>query len=176
MIDAITGAQSFSDALSGILKKLADMVLNSAFDALFNGATGSGGWLTGLFKGFDDGGYTGPGPKKQPKGVVHAGEVVWSQDDIRRAGGVAAVEAMRKGIVAFGGNGPAIMAPVMPTIQPAAAAGNIVVNFNPVIDNRGASVEAVARTQQQLDKLKAELPSRVTDAVRKAQKSNVKLN
>lgn len=43
------------------------------------------------------GGYTGPGGKYQPAGIVHAGEVVWSQDDIRRAGGVSVVEAMRRG-------------------------------------------------------------------------------
>jgi murein DD-endopeptidase MepM/ murein hydrolase activator NlpD len=46
--------------------------------------------------GFADGGYTGPGGKYQPAGIVHAGEVVWSQDDISRWGGVGVVEAMRK--------------------------------------------------------------------------------
>lgn len=46
---------------------------------------------------FADGGYTGPGGKYQPAGVVHAGEVVWSQEDIHRAGGVAVVEALRRG-------------------------------------------------------------------------------
>ena len=46
--------------------------------------------------GFADGGYTGPGGKYQPAGIVHAGEVVWSQDDISRWGGVGVVESMRK--------------------------------------------------------------------------------
>lgn len=50
-----------------------------------------------LIKGFSDGGYTGPGGVNQPAGVVHKGEVVWSQADISRFGGVAAVEAMRRG-------------------------------------------------------------------------------
>lgn len=44
---------------------------------------------------FDTGGYTGPGGKYQPAGIVHAGEVVWSQEDVARFGGVAAVEAIR---------------------------------------------------------------------------------
>ncbi|NEI71323.1 hypothetical protein GR212_17230 [Rhizobium lusitanum] len=44
-----------------------------------------------------DGGYTGPGGKNDPAGIVHAGEVVWSQKDIARAGGVGVVEAMRLG-------------------------------------------------------------------------------
>jgi phage-related minor tail protein len=46
--------------------------------------------------GFAEGGYTGPGGKYQPAGIVHAGEIVWSQDDIARWGGVGMVEAMRK--------------------------------------------------------------------------------
>jgi tape measure domain-containing protein len=47
--------------------------------------------------GFSKGGYTGDGSKYQPAGVVHAGEVVFSQEDVRAHGGVAAVEAYRKG-------------------------------------------------------------------------------
>jgi len=47
-------------------------------------------------QGFADGGYTGAGGKYDPAGIVHKGEVVWSQDDIRRWGGVGLVENMRK--------------------------------------------------------------------------------
>ncbi|EXB44604.1 tail tape measure domain protein [Acinetobacter baumannii 1440422] len=47
-------------------------------------------------QGFADGGYTGSGGKYEPAGIVHKGEVVWSQDDIRRWGGVGLVENMRK--------------------------------------------------------------------------------
>lgn len=54
------------------------------------------------FGGFADGGYTGPGGKYEPAGTVHKGEVVFSQEDIRRHGGVAAVESLRL-------NGPAAM-------------------------------------------------------------------
>lgn len=50
-----------------------------------------------LTKGFADGGYTGPGGKHEVAGTVHRGEVVWSQRDIARAGGVDAVESMRLG-------------------------------------------------------------------------------
>ncbi|HFF8234427.1 tape measure protein [Acinetobacter baumannii] len=46
--------------------------------------------------GFSDGGYTGSGRKYEPAGIVHKGEVVWSQEDIRRWGGVGLVENMRK--------------------------------------------------------------------------------
>ncbi|WP_440095015.1 tape measure protein [Acinetobacter baumannii] len=46
-------------------------------------------------QGFADGGYTGNGLKHTPAGIVHKGEVVWSQDDIKRWGGVSVVESMR---------------------------------------------------------------------------------
>ncbi|ENV34556.1 tape measure protein [Acinetobacter gerneri] len=45
--------------------------------------------------GFATGGYTGFGGKYVPAGIVHKGEVVFSQEDIARWGGVANVEAMR---------------------------------------------------------------------------------
>lgn len=54
---------------------------------------------------FDVGGYTGPGGVKQPAGVVHKGEVVWSQRDVARAGGVGAVEAMRLGYRGYADGG-----------------------------------------------------------------------
>ncbi|MFX5513332.1 tape measure protein [Acinetobacter baumannii] len=47
-------------------------------------------------QGFAEGGYTGSGGKYEPAGIVHKGEVVWSQEDIKRWGGVGLVENMRK--------------------------------------------------------------------------------
>lgn len=68
--------------------------------------------------GFAGGGYTGHGGKYEPAGVVHKGEVVWSQDDVRAVGGPAIANAMRPsfsyadgGIVA--GSGPAMMPKMM---------------------------------------------------------------
>lgn len=52
--------------------------------------------VLGLF-GFASGGYTGAGGRYELAGAVHKGEVVWSQDDVSRAGGVDAVESMRLG-------------------------------------------------------------------------------
>jgi phage-related minor tail protein len=52
--------------------------------------------------GFSNGGYTGAGGVNEYAGDVHKGEVVWSQSDIRKAGGVATVEALRKGNVSAG--------------------------------------------------------------------------
>ena len=41
-------------------------------------------------------GYTGDGTKWDVRGIVHAGEVVWSQMDIKRLGGLKNVELLRK--------------------------------------------------------------------------------
>lgn len=46
-------------------------------------------------KGYADGGYTGPGGKYDPAGLVHRGEVVWNQRDVAMAGGPHAANAMR---------------------------------------------------------------------------------
>ncbi|MCL5767341.1 hypothetical protein [Acinetobacter sp. ANC5681] len=48
-------------------------------------------------QGFANGGYTGAGGKYDPAGIVHKGEVVFSQADVARLGGVGNVEAMRTG-------------------------------------------------------------------------------
>lgn len=45
--------------------------------------------------GFADGGYTGPGGKYTPAGIVHAGEGVLSQRDMAALGGPAAFEQFR---------------------------------------------------------------------------------
>lgn len=113
--------------LTKISDRLLNDVLNSLFKvnsaASGGGLFGGGGILGGLLGGgggldlgilarspqaaaavasgipglWADGGYTGPGGKHEPAGIVHAGEVVWSQKDIARAGGVGVVEAMRLG-------------------------------------------------------------------------------
>lgn len=55
---------------------------------------------------FSVGGYTGPGGVSDVAGIVHKGEIVWSQADIARSGGPVRVEAMRVGAV------PAALRPV----------------------------------------------------------------
>nr|WP_321459599.1 phage tail tape measure C-terminal domain-containing protein [uncultured Cohaesibacter sp.] len=76
-------------------------LLSSSLSGMFGG--GSAFDLSAF--SFDSGGYTGSGGKHQPAGVVHKGEVVWSQGDVARAGGVAAVEAMRLGMRGYASGG-----------------------------------------------------------------------
>lgn len=66
-------------------------------------AAAASGSIVGLFA---DGGYTGAGGKYQPAGVAHKGEVIWSQDDVARAGGWQVVDAMRLGRRGYASGGP----------------------------------------------------------------------
>ena len=71
-----------------------------------NGTGGSYSSSSGRMRAeFWGGGYTGPGGVLEPAGIVHKGEVVWSQRDIARAGGVAVVEAMRLGLRGYQAGG-----------------------------------------------------------------------
>lgn len=191
-IDDLIHGESAADAFAGALSRIADSLLDDVLNSIFkvnSAAGGSGGLLGGLlslFGGgasryaglsgglFSEGGFTGPGGKYEPAGIVHKGEVVWSQADVARAGGVGAVEALRKG---YANGGPVgISVPSVPSLRSMSAqSAGVVVNFNPVVDNRGASVEAVERQEKALAKMQGELQSRVEAAVRSAQKRNVKL-
>ncbi|MCM2432100.1 phage tail length tape measure family protein [Agrobacterium rosae] len=161
--NVVTGAESLGEALKGLANKFADLMLNSAFDNIFGGksATGSNGWMTGFFKllGFADGGYTGSGGKNQPAGIVHKGEVVWSQRDVAMAGGVGAVEAMRKGYADGGAVGVSV--PSLPSMKPANSNSAPTITFAPVIDARGADQAAVARLETVVAKQNREFAANV---------------
>jgi hypothetical protein len=117
--EATKGLGQFGTGLGQFGQNLSQTMFPSAPAA---GGAGGGlfGWLGGLFSPspssilagsaqaraavssgigglFSDGGFTGHGGVKEPAGVVHKGEVVWSQADVARAGGVSTVEAMRLG-------------------------------------------------------------------------------
>lgn len=111
--DGISGmVKGFSDSLRRMASELA---ASKVFEMLANWATGYGGtgssWINALGnsikggKGFAEGGYTGAGGVYDPAGIVHKGEVVWSQRDVSRAGGVGVVEAMRLGLRGYASGG-----------------------------------------------------------------------
>lgn len=67
--------------------------------------------------GFWDGGYTGPGGKYQPAGIVHAGEGVLSQEDMRALGGPGAFEAFRRSLHSGYSAGGVVGAMVPPAVR-----------------------------------------------------------
>jgi hypothetical protein len=80
---------------------------------LGGGATGGGaaastggGQFSWAGAGYARGGWTGPGGMNEIRGPAHADEVIWSKGDVARAGGVGAVESMRRG---GGGRGSVVV-------------------------------------------------------------------
>lgn len=68
---------------------------------------------------FADGGYTGPGARLQPRGIVHANEYVVPSSTVNGMGGPGGVEA------ALYGTGPTLHAPINITIQGDASANTV---------------------------------------------------
>ncbi|GAB4071769.1 phage tail length tape measure family protein [Ancylobacter sonchi] len=102
---AASAGSGFSTGLGDISKDILGGLGQASGAAGSASADSSGGGLGGLFGslfgivgklfGFDEGGYTGPGGKYQPAGIVHAGEYVFSQEAVRRIG-VARLEDMHR--------------------------------------------------------------------------------
>ena len=184
LVDGFIEGASAAEVLGNALKNLASRLLNSGLDSLFGG-----GGILGLFGGgggsfpsapgglYSEGGYTGDGGKYQPAGVVHKGEYVFDKAAVKAAGGPAAMEAMRRNLKGYANGGAVgVSVPSVPSLRSIGGASQApVINYAPVIDARGASVEAVARLEKVVAKQAAELQSRIEAGVRSAQKRNVKL-
>ena len=191
-IDDLIHGESAADAFAGALSRIADALLDDVLNSIFkvnSAAGGSGGLLSGLlslFGGgasryaglsgglFSEGGFTGPGGKYQPAGIVHKGEVVWSQADVARAGGVGTVEALRNG---YANGGPVgISVPSVPSLKSLGSASQAsVINYAPVIDARGADAAAVARIDASLQRTQRDLKATILSTVREAPGKNIKL-
>ncbi len=118
---ATTGKASFSDLANSIIQDMVRIVIQQsitgplagAIGSLFNPLTGvsahqnfsmgslggSGGFTpTGPLVRLSSGGYTGDGGKYEPRGIVHAGEGVLNQDEIRALGGEAGFNELRRAL------------------------------------------------------------------------------
>ncbi|RVG95999.1 D-alanyl-D-alanine carboxypeptidase family protein [Sinorhizobium meliloti] len=166
MTDALTGIISGTMSAEEALQQLLQTMLKATLQALLmgegplanmfgggkkgdkEGGVGFGGLfgslLGGLF-GFAEGGWTGPGGKYEPAGVVHRGEYVMSKKATNRIG-VGNLEALHRGALGgfaeggFVGNAPAIR---KPDLKP--ANGNSVQAISisaPITVNGSAGTEA----------------------------------
>lgn len=182
--------KSLTEALRNALNRMIDQISNKLVDLMVNSMFGGGGFLGGIGKLFGmgsglgltpgagglyaDGGYTGPGSKWQPAGIVHAGEVVWSQADIRKAGGVATVEAMRKGFRGYAdggfvGDAPSIRQPNLATANDNAAPVQSISISAPITVNGSAgtpeqNADLAKKMQRGLDQT---MRSVIADEIRK---------
>jgi hypothetical protein len=111
----------FSEMGQSLLSQLTPGTSSSSWfqglSGMFGGSAGALGFmnsispaatsdiLSGSWGLFDSGGFTGAGGRHQPAGIVHRNEIVWSQSDIARAGGVGVVEGMRRGLMGYADGG-----------------------------------------------------------------------
>lgn len=98
---AMFGDYDKTGAIGGIIGQVAGSLFGNSSGNLSGSSLSGASWNTSV--GWGDGGYTGAGGKNDPAGIVHKGEVVFSQSDVSRHGGVGAVEAMRLRGYANGG-------------------------------------------------------------------------
>ena len=103
-----TGKANFKEFTASILSDLAKIYARQALVGLVGSIAGSIGgaassstqlgnnftWRQQTY-GWSSGGYTGDGGKHTPAGIVHRGEVVWSQADVKAVGGPKRANAMR---------------------------------------------------------------------------------
>lgn len=99
---ALTAIGQIQAALAGIPAEVTTKIsvvksVQNLYSTPAQGKTAGAMW--------DSGGYTGPGGKFQPAGIVHAGEVVFSQEDVAAHGGPAAVDSYRKSRRSYAGGG-----------------------------------------------------------------------
>lgn len=167
----MTGKLSFSDLAKSIIADLARIAakeaivasikaISSAFGGAYADSGGSGVGSTQLGNnynwggGFSGGGYTGPGGKYQPRGIVHAGEVVWSQRDVAAVGGPRAANAMRPtaGYASGGIVGASSVSPNVTNAQP-----NVEININMdggTVDSQTQSGATSQETMQLVNMIK----------------------
>lgn len=157
-VDWAFGAdQSFGDVAKSFARMIAKMALQSAASNVFSSiagsaigaAFGSGGGsaasagstaagysadVLSKWQGFDEGGYTGPGGKYEPAGIVHGGEVVIRKEVVDQPGMKEYLTRLNKRGYADGGyvglSSGSSSAPAAP--------GQIVINQSFQVQNAGA--------------------------------------
>lgn len=91
------GRNLIQQIINGVTSKLA--YLREKFSGIGGMISGGIAKVGKVFdgKGYSTGGYTGAGGVNEAAGIVHKGEVVFSQRDVAKFGGWQAVEAIRRG-------------------------------------------------------------------------------
>ncbi|WP_236953077.1 tape measure protein [Ketogulonicigenium vulgare] len=143
----IDGSKSAREAVADLLMQIAKVQMVKGMMGLIGSTSWGGGLINAIGSGlsYDTGGYTGPGGRYQPAGIVHKGEVVWSQDDVSRVGGPAAAEMLRQtaGIPGYSEGGLVGMRlPAMSSLTTADHAGPQSMSVAITVDVSGAQGDA----------------------------------
>lgn len=135
--------KNFSEMTRSVLQNISKMLIQMAimntmkmaFGDFFSGLGKANGGIVGFANGGvvdlarERGGFTGFGSKYEPADIVHKGEVVWSQADVARHGGLSQVERMRKGFSNGGLVGGMPVSAPMQYQQAQQSSGDIIINI-----------------------------------------------
>ncbi len=165
----LTGTTTLNDAVKNLLNSLIDATLQAAL--LGNGPLaglfgGMGGGIFGALFGFSEGGYTGPGGKHQPAGIVHKGEYVLSKEATRRAG-IANLDALHANLKGYSAGGYVGSAPTIR--RPDLKAANSNARTTPVQNvsvNSTINVTASGGTPEQNDDMARKISAHVDAQLR----------
>lgn len=148
-----TGKANFKDLANSIIADIARIAIRAAISGIFGNLIGGfmggaeGGNAAGGLRApgnWATGGYTGDGGKYEPAGIVHKGEGVLSQEDVRAMGGPSAFESFRRSLHRGYASGGYVGAPPAPAavgqLQPAVGVQVQIHNHTP------AHVEQRSRT------------------------------
>lgn len=120
--------------------------------------------------GFATGGYTGSGGKDDAAGVVHKGEVVFSQSDVARAGGVLAVESMR--LKGYASGGAVDVNTSVPSVAMGASKSAASFVYAPNIDARGTDGATLAKLTKVIATDRINFEKNVTAVMVRARSNN----
>lgn len=178
LMNGVSAMDALANAAGRLGQKLIDMALDQAINGLFQNLGGLLGGGSGFGSSYfppvpsmggfmySSGGYTGPGGKYDPAGIVHKGEYVVPKNVVDRIG-VNNIERLMGGFA----NGGYVGGPRVPNIPSAANTNVPNITFAPVIDARGADVAAVARLSEELNRMQREMPATVLGTMRNAKKT-----
>lgn len=171
---ATSGKASFSDLANSIIQDMIRITIQQSITGPLAGALGgmfgSGPAPAGVTPGlnwshstgsFASGGYTGDGAKYQPAGIVHRGEGVLNQEEIRSIGGEAGFNALRQSLRRGHAAGGMAGYPALPSVSPAGAGGVVNVTVNVSGDGQGSQVDAPVGWEQFAEEIGAFVDSRI---------------
>lgn len=159
----VTGSKSAGEALRDLLLQMLQVQLQQRLMGMFTGG-GFLGVIGGLL-GFASGGWTGPGGKYEPAGIVHAGEYVLSKEATDRLG-VGNLDALHRVALTGYASGGLVGAGKRALSRPGGAEiGDQVVNISAPVTVNG-SAGTPEQNSDLADKMARELEGTMRGVIR----------